>query len=251
VLADLGQHPALDLVRLVDVDHPRPSCALLMSEPAELRVSIWRPLPDRTRGIAYGPRWCLENAAPGAAGMPRRSRPRSRRERESWNRVRRALSLALLDAHIIRRVCALRDPVRAPPSTRRSRACSVLPLRSPPDGALILSAPPASRRSSSAHGRQSRGGRCAGRDGAACTRARATAGGTYTHLTDDRRVRTRLLRSPRVAQLSVRRMVGYRCAGRDRVRGAHAREEGSVPVRRLPRPAVPRDGAPRLVPAPV
>jgi hypothetical protein len=37
-LAELGQHPALDLARLVDVARPGLSCAPLMGEPSGLRV---------------------------------------------------------------------------------------------------------------------------------------------------------------------------------------------------------------------
>jgi hypothetical protein len=93
---------ALDLARLVDVDRPGPglSCAPLMCEPSGLRITTYIAAGADSEGYARRRR-----------GTSSRSTPRSRCERESWNNVRRALFLTIVDVDLMHRVRMLRDPV--------------------------------------------------------------------------------------------------------------------------------------------
>jgi hypothetical protein len=81
-----------------------------------------------------GYRWCpRKGCAPRRKGAFRRAESRSRRAREGWNSVRRALSFVPADPHILR---SIRD--RAPLHAQRphdSRAC---PPRAPHPSALRL-----------------------------------------------------------------------------------------------------------------
>jgi hypothetical protein len=138
-LAELGQHPALDLARLVD-DSTVPGFRTHLSwaNPPSY-ASPLGSLPAPTGGL----RLVL-------AGIPRRlcSAPQGRcaeipaaleaRAGELEQAVRRPLFSDMLDTHLMRRVRALRDPVQAPPGTLPKRDRGAPPSCAPPHGALVL-----------------------------------------------------------------------------------------------------------------